>query len=55
MEMNFYAPIFTGEVRDDSWQGILWRDTLRPATTFHSFARRGGGCVATTSGFSPSR
>src|SRR6267142_1578227 len=22
MEMNFYAPIFTGETRDDSWQAI---------------------------------
>ena len=24
--MNFYAPIFTGEARDDSWQVILARD-----------------------------
>ena len=55
MEMNFYAPIFTGEARDDSWQVILGTTTQRPATTFRLSARRGGGCAATTSGFSPSR
>jgi hypothetical protein len=55
MEMNFYAPIFTGEACDDSWQAILGRDYTTPATTFRLSAQRGGGCVATTSGFSPFR
>ena len=30
MEMNFYAPIFTGETRDDSWQAILGHDYTAP-------------------------
>jgi uncharacterized membrane protein len=30
LEMNFYAPIFTGEARDDNWQAILARDYTAP-------------------------
>jgi uncharacterized membrane protein len=30
LERNFYAPIFTGEARDDSWQAILARDYTAP-------------------------
>jgi uncharacterized membrane protein len=30
LEMNFYAPIFTGEARDDSWQTILASDYTAP-------------------------
>src|ERR1700732_89268 len=38
LEMNFYAPIFTGEARDDSWETILARD--HPAPKQHiSFVR----------------
>ncbi|HET6839410.1 MAG TPA: DUF2270 domain-containing protein [Bradyrhizobium sp.] len=30
LETNFYAPIFTGEARDDNWQAILARDLTAP-------------------------
>src|SRR5258707_5295458 len=30
VEMKFYAPIFTGEARDDNWQAILARDSTAP-------------------------
>jgi uncharacterized membrane protein len=30
LERNFYAPIFTGEARDDSWQATLARDYTAP-------------------------
>jgi uncharacterized membrane protein len=30
LEMNFYAPIFTGEARDQNWQAILARDYTTP-------------------------
>jgi hypothetical protein len=52
LEMNFYAPIFTGEARDDSWQVILARDYTVPRHHILFVRGRGGGCVATTSGFS---
>ena len=55
LERNFYAPIFTGEARDDSWQAISRATTLRRAITSRSSAPRGGGCVATRFGFSLSR
>jgi uncharacterized membrane protein len=41
MEMNFYAPIFTGEVRDDSWQVTLGRDYTAPRHHI-SFVRAAG-------------
>ena len=41
MEMNFYAPIFTGEARDDSWQTILGRDYTAPRHHI-SFVRAAG-------------
>jgi uncharacterized membrane protein len=41
MEMNFYAPIFTGEARDDSWQVILGRDYTAPRHHI-SFVRAAG-------------
>ena len=30
LETNFYAPMFTGEARDDSWQVVLARDYTTP-------------------------
>jgi len=54
LEMNFYAPMFTGETRDDGWQAVLARDYTAPRHHILS-ALPGDGCVATTSGFSPSR
>lgn len=30
LETNFYAPIITGEKRDDSWQAVLARDYTAP-------------------------
>src|SRR4029077_12032879 len=41
LEMNFYAPIFTGEARDDSWQAVLARDYTAPRHHI-SFARAAG-------------
>jgi uncharacterized membrane protein len=41
LEMNFYAPIFTGEVRDDSWQAVLARDYTAPRHHI-SFVRAAG-------------
>src|SRR6202047_4991428 len=41
LEMNFYAPIFTGEVRDDSWQVVLARDYTTPRHHI-SFVRAAG-------------
>jgi uncharacterized membrane protein len=41
LEMNFYAPIFTGEARDDSWQVILARDYRVPRHHI-SFVRAAG-------------
>src|SRR5246127_3487622 len=41
LEMNFYAPIFTGEARDDSWQVILARDYTAPRHHI-SFVRAAG-------------
>jgi uncharacterized membrane protein len=41
LEMNFYAPIFTGEARDDSWQVILARDYTVPRHHI-SFVRAAG-------------
>jgi len=41
MEMNFYAPILTGEDRDDSWQVILGRDYTAPRHHI-SFIRAAG-------------
>ena len=41
MEMNFYAPIFTGEACDDSWQAILGRDYTAPRHHI-SFVRAAG-------------
>jgi uncharacterized membrane protein len=41
MEMNFYAPIFTGEACDDSWQAVLGRDYTAPRHHI-SFVRAAG-------------
>jgi uncharacterized membrane protein len=41
LEMNFYAPIFTGEARDDSWRMILARDYTVPRHHI-SFVRAAG-------------
>src|SRR6202045_2119623 len=41
LEMNFYAPIFTGEARDDRWQVILARDYTVPRHHI-SFIRAAG-------------
>jgi uncharacterized membrane protein len=41
MEMNFYAPILTGEDRDDSWQATLGRDYTAPRHHI-SFIRAAG-------------
>jgi uncharacterized membrane protein len=41
LEMNFYAPIFTGEARDDSWQAVLARDYTAPRHHI-SFVRAAG-------------
>ena len=41
LEMNFYAPIFTGEARDDSWQAILASDYTAPRHHI-SFVRAAG-------------
>ena len=41
LEMNFYAPIFTGEACDDSWQAILGRDYTAPRHHI-SFVRAAG-------------
>jgi uncharacterized membrane protein len=41
LELNFYAPMFTGEVRDGSWQAILARDYTRPRHHI-SFVRAAG-------------
>src|SRR5215831_18440897 len=30
LEKNFYAPMFTGEAHDDSWQTVLARDYTAP-------------------------
>src|SRR5258706_5781211 len=30
LETNFYAPMFTGEARDDSWRAVLARDYTTP-------------------------
>src|SRR5437773_10170259 len=30
LELNFYAPMFTGEARDASWQAILASDVTAP-------------------------
>src|SRR2546429_5781916 len=38
LELNFYAPMFTGEARDDSWHAILARDSTAPRHPI-SFAR----------------
>jgi uncharacterized membrane protein len=48
LEMNFYAPIFTGEARDDSWQAVLARDYTAPRHHI-SFVRAAGYlCVPKT-------
>jgi uncharacterized membrane protein len=39
--MNFYAPIFTGEARDDGWQAVLARDYTAPRHHI-SFVRAAG-------------
>jgi hypothetical protein len=41
LEMNFYAPIFTGEARDDGWQAVLARDYTAPRHHI-SFVRAAG-------------
>src|SRR5260370_3220129 len=41
LETNFYAPIFTGEARDDNWQAILARDYTAPRHHL-SFVRPAG-------------
>jgi uncharacterized membrane protein len=41
LERNFYAPIFTGEAHDDSWQAILARDYTAPRHHI-SFVRAAG-------------
>src|SRR6202011_2846655 len=41
LEMNFYAPIFTGEARDANWQAILARDYTAPQHHI-SFVRAAG-------------
>jgi uncharacterized membrane protein len=41
LETNFYAPMFTGEARDDSWQAVLARDYTAPRHHI-SFARAAG-------------
>src|SRR5260370_4574487 len=41
LEINFYAPIFTGEARDNSWQAILARDYTAPRHHI-SFVRAAG-------------
>ena len=45
LEMNFYAPIFTGEARDDSWQADS-RARLHCAPPPHFVCPRGGAAVA---------
>ena len=49
LETNFYAPIFTGEARDNDWQAILARDYTRPRHHIRLSGRRDVGCVATMS------
>jgi len=41
LETNFYAPIFTGEVRNDGWQVVLARDYTAPRHHI-SFIRAAG-------------
>jgi len=41
LELNFYAPMFTGEARDDSWQAILASDYTAPRHHI-SFVRAAG-------------
>jgi uncharacterized membrane protein len=41
LEMNFYAPMFTGEARDDSWQMVLALDYTAPKHHI-SFVRAAG-------------
>jgi uncharacterized membrane protein len=41
LETNFYAPIFTGEVRTNDWQAILARDLTSPRHHI-SFVRAAG-------------
>jgi uncharacterized membrane protein len=41
LETNFYAPIFTGEPRDHSWQTVMARDYIAPRHHI-SFARAAG-------------
>ena len=41
LETNFYAPMFTGEPRDDNWQVILARDYTAPRHHI-SFVRAAG-------------
>ncbi|OAF09357.1 DUF2270 domain-containing protein [Bradyrhizobium neotropicale] len=41
LEKNFYAPMFTREARDDSWQAILARDYTAPRHHI-SFVRAAG-------------
>ena len=41
LEMNFFAPIFTGEASDDSWQATLGRDYTAPRHHI-SFVRAAG-------------
>src|SRR2546430_10684830 len=41
LEMNFYAPIFTGVARDDGWQMVLARDYTAPRHHI-SFVRAAG-------------
>jgi uncharacterized membrane protein len=41
LETNFYAPIFTGEARDENWQTILAHDYTAPRHHI-SFGRAAG-------------
>src|SRR6266478_2791160 len=41
LELNFYAPMFTGEARDHGWQAILARDYTAPRHHI-SFVRAAG-------------
>ena len=45
LEKNFYAPIFTGEARDDSWQ-VIFGTRLHGAAPPHFVCPRGGAAVA---------
>ena len=55
LEMNFYAPYSPVKPATIAGRRFSGATTPRPATTFRLSARRGGDCVATTSGFSRSR